>query len=251
MYCGSITHEARPDYLLGSGKRLQDAVRIPIDRTVHLLAQHLVSKTVPRNPIPTGRDPPQARSQTMVQQPACDPYKQENDYNSYAASANSAGSRDHTGSSYLPPNPDVQAQSSSTYPDPHYIYHNPYTTGDSPYVAPSLPSSDALPATAAAANAYLNDYQQQPATFTPAYPPNVTKPQFNQYHSSGSPTSWRNWAGNMASTLEPGAEDMNSASALMQLGGRNEASVSQEFTVDNGPGQGWPLMCFNNGPGGG
>ena len=59
----------------------------------------------------------------------------------------------------------------------------------------------------------------------------------------------------MALNLEPGAEYMNSASALMQLGGRSEGPGPGPgpiaFAVDGNTGQAWPLMLFDNGAGGG
>jgi hypothetical protein len=79
----------------------------------------------------------------------------------------------------------------------------------------------------------------------------ANQPTFNNYHSPGSPTSWRNWAGNMASNLEPGADYINSASALMQLGGRSEGQPPQEMQQQPGMqpvagngGQMWPFMHF-------
>ena len=114
---------------------------------------------------------------------------------------------------------------------------------------PNYPA--ALPATAAAANAYMSAYPNQPA---PDYPHN------NTYANPGSPTSWRTWAGNMTSNLEPGPEYMNSASALMQLGGRGEESAGQSLhsavdmqqgnALNGATAQMWPFNIFNSGSAG-
>lgn len=64
----------------------------------------------------------------------------------------------------------------------------------------------------------------------------------------------------MASNLEPGPEYINSASALMQLGGRGEESAAQSIhsgihiqhgnALDGATAQVWPLNTFNSGPAG-
>lgn len=160
---------------------------------------------------------------------------------------------------YLPPpKPNVPSQPGPSYQSTtQYPYHQPYANNTSTYDSGSYPSTNDLPATAAAASAYIHNYPPQPPPPTQPYL-NPNAPNYNAYHAPGSPTSWRNWAGNMASTLEvrfespplpfpylilpnpplyqtkantniqpfcfkqPGADYMNSASALMQLGGRSE-----------------------------
>ncbi|KAK4695136.1 hypothetical protein P7C71_g2558, partial [Lecanoromycetidae sp. Uapishka_2] len=140
-----------------------------------------------------------------------------------------------------PPHPPLAYQNAPQYP-----YHMPYPTTNSTY-PPSFPSVEALPATAAAANAYLNN-------FAPPTNQAYNAPPYTNFHAPGSPTSWRNWAGNMASNLEPGvepeAEYMSSASALMQLGGRSEGSNGQNLqtgvemgqTGANTGAQTWPFL---------
>ena len=63
----------------------------------------------------------------------------------------------------------------------------------------------------------------------------------------------------MASNLEPGPDYINSASALMQLGGRGEENVAQSIqtAVDlqhgsalNGATAQWPFSVFNSRPAG-
>lgn len=128
-----------------------------------------------------------------------------------------------------------------------YNYNVTYNTS-----APTYQS--ALPATAAAANAYMNAYPDQAAQPTQNYPQNAP---YANFHSPGSPTSWRTWAGNMASNLEPGPEYINSASALMQLGGRGEENSGQNIqsgvdmqrgnSLTGAAAQTWPFNTFNSG----
>ena len=64
----------------------------------------------------------------------------------------------------------------------------------------------------------------------------------------------------MASNLEPGPEYINSASALMQLGGRGDESVAQNIhsgvdmqrgsALNGATAEMWPFNVFNSGPAG-
>ncbi len=64
----------------------------------------------------------------------------------------------------------------------------------------------------------------------------------------------------MASNLEPGPEYINSASALMQLGGRGEENAAQSMhsgadmqhgnALNGATAQMWPFNTFNSGPAG-
>ena len=74
------------------------------------------------------------------------------------------------------------------------------------------------------------------------------------YHAPGSPTSWRNFAGNMVPSLESVSGDyMSSASALMQLGsGQRETVGTPEMNhgdINGDTGQMWPTMVFDRGAG--
>ena len=215
-----------------------------------LLTQHLTSETAPNTATSVDHSLPQAQGAPPLQYPASDIYTQVNDYSSYPAPVNSAGSHEHNGNSYLPADSEAQPRGATAYPDPQQqAYHNSYTNPTTTYVSQSYPPTDALPATAAAANAYLNNYPSQPTPLNQPYSSSISKNKYSQYHSPGSPTSWRTWAGNMASTLQPGADYMSSASALMQLGGRSEGPGQQDFAVDGCTRQGWPLMLFGGATG--
>lgn len=146
-----------------------------------------------------------------------------------------------------PPIPTETPHSPQVYSN-HAQYDYNATFESSPITYPS-----ALPATAAAVNAYMSAYPNPTAQ---SFPQN---PAYANYHSPGSPTSWRTWAGNMASNLEPGPEYINSASALMQLGGRGDESVAaqnlhssvdlqQGSALTGTTGQMWPYNVFNSGP---
>lgn len=236
--------------MIGSGRRIQDAVRVPVDRTIGLLAQHIASKTpihvststaqkqVPCNNVPS--TPSSATSAYQI-----------NNYEAYNAPPKNGMTHSQAGPPQVPPAKNVPARAANQYPDPQYSYQGPYANNASTYVSPPYTSSAELPATAQAANAYLNGYRPQPTPMNPNFHSSLSNTNYTQYHSPGSPTSWRTWAGSMASNLEPGAEYMSSASALMQLGGRSEGSGSHDMPVDGTNGQMWPFMLFDSGTGGG
>ena len=248
-----------PSYLkaeakTGSGTRLQDAVRVPCDRTVSLLSQHLASK----NPLPLSlnkQNPVPPRDLPSNPASAQDAYQHHNSYGSYPPPGDAPDGQGHANTShnvYLPPpKSNLPSQPSSAYQNtPQYPYHPPYANSTSSYESPTYATTDGLAGTAAAANAYLNNYPPPPQPSNQHFM-TANQPTFNNYHSPGSPTSWRNWAGNMASNLEPGADYINSASALMQLGGRSEGQPPQEMSQQPGMqpmagagGQMWPFMNF-------
>ena len=191
--------------MTGSGRRLQNAVRVPIDRTTSLLAQQLESKTAQFS-IPINKQKP-VHNQTLPSNhtPAPDNYLPSNPYPPYPP-VNGTSNPSHAGGShhvYLPPpKPNVPSQSTPAYQNaPQYPYPHSYVDNNSTYSSPPYPSTNDLPTTAAAANAFLNNYPPQPP---PPNQPflNTNAPAYNSYHSPGSPTSWRNWAGNVATNLE-------------------------------------------------
>ena len=186
---------------------------------------------------------------TSDQSSASTTYDRPNGYESYVATGDNISDRNQPNNTHLSSNTDVSACASSTYPDPRYPYQTPYATNTPAFTTTSYTSNDGLPATAAAADAYLNNYPSQSAALSSHYSSSLatTGNGYAQYHSPGSPTSWRNWAGNMAHNLEPNTEYMTSASALIQLGGRTEGAAAQDFTVEGSAAQGWPFMIFDGG----
>ena len=140
---------------------------------------------------------------------------------------------------------------------PHFQYHPQYTRDPAAFEHQPFAQPDALPATAAAANAYMSSYQQ-PQEASTAYPPNQGFAATTTYHSPGSPSSWRQFAGDITSNIDPGTDYISSASALIQLG-RNEGPPQQQIhmgvdaqqrsNINGGPQQSWPFILFDNGPG--
>ncbi len=147
--------------------------------------------------------------------------------------------------------PEPSTTNLSTYPSNHPAFNsNPY-----PAVAAEALSSATQPtpqqAAAAAANAFMYSNAQPTATYITANGP-----------YSGS-QSWRQWTGAVAGNLEP-QEYLNSASALMQLGGRDQSAGGAPVADMTGggmaeietnamtaaTGQPWPLMIFDIGQGG-
>lgn len=174
-----------------------------------------------------------------------------------------------------PDDPSMTGHASHPYPNaPQYSYPEPnattlssYHTGPTPFdsnpypaVAAEALSSAQHPQTtpqqaaAVAANAFL--YSNAPQHQSPAY-------------ASGGSHQWRQWAGTMAGNQVEPQEYLNSASALMQLGGRNDqnagangapvadmtgaqlaAAAADANAMSGGAGQPWPLMIFDIGQGG-
>ena len=195
------SHHAK--FHTGSGKRLQDAVRVPVDRTLSLLSQHIESKTVPFATQSNKHNTTPNRTVPSNHTPAPDNYLPSNTYPPYPPPADGPGNPTHPGHVYLPPpKPNGPSQAPPPYHNTtQYPYHQPYANNTSTYEPASYPSTNDLPSTAAAASAYIHNYPPQPPPPTQPYI-NTNAPGYNTYHSPGSPTSWRNWAGNMASNLE-------------------------------------------------
>jgi len=230
---------------------------VPIDRTIGLLTQHLASKTVSLATTLGSQDLQPNRNLLSAQTLNADGYSPSSGYGAYAIPPETRGKPKRTSNSYLPPDtalptPPAPSHRPQAYPDPQYVYPTPYTNNTSTYVPPSYNAADALPATAAAATAYLNGYPSRPSQHNPHPPPSSNTANYSAYNSPGSQTSWRSWAGDMASNLEPRAEYINSASALMQLGGCSEGPAAQNLqtdVIDESTGQMWPSITFDSGNG--
>jgi len=226
-----------------------------MDMTMGLLTQYLASKAASLATAASSQHLPPSQNLHSAPTPTSDGYNPPSGYETYATPPETSGSHNRACSSYLPPDPAMPPpppppRPGAAYPDPQYAYPTPYTSNTSTYVPPSYAAADALPATAAAATAYLSEYPTQTSQQNPHYPPSSNTANYSTYHSPGSPTSWRNWAGTMATNLEPRAEYMHSASALMQLGGRSEGSVAPDLPAgggDGSTGQMWPCMIFDSG----
>ncbi len=250
----------------GSGKRLQEAVRVTVDNTLDMISQHLASKTASTALSTTEHETSPRVSPNHALVPNPDTYSHQNAYASYTETSNGATTNNnldgnHTGNTYPSSNdPGMTNHSSDTYNTQQYSYPEPTSSGLAPYVSnPNSFDTSTYPAsvltsashqhttpqqaTAAAANAYL--YSNTPTTNDNSY-------AAANLYSTGSQSSWRQWAGNVASNLEP-QEYINSASALMQLGGRSDQGAIGHVPTANMPqtmnttGQPWPLMIFDTG----
>ncbi|KAL9593511.1 MAG: hypothetical protein Q9219_007516 [cf. Caloplaca sp. 3 TL-2023] len=230
--------------LLGSGRRLEQAVRVPVDNTLVLLSRHLASKTASSalaatdqklspQPVAEHLHPPQVINEGFRNNPShpkstartTNPALNSNRRPDYAPEPKAEPS--------APPLHHPPAFSTYTYPEPPgqqaaplaapqqqtYLstqpLHNPIS-----FVLPNEP-----PDQASAASTYLypnpsshTQGQPNPHPFQPQPPP-------NNHHQSTFPVGiqaqWRHWAGSMAHNLEP-QEYLSSANTLMQLSGHGD-----------------------------
>ncbi|KAI4205860.1 MAG: hypothetical protein LQ350_000045 [Teloschistes chrysophthalmus] len=251
--------------LLGSGRRLEQAVRVPIDNTLGLLSRHLTSKTassalastdhkLPPPNVTEHIHPPQLLNESFhdahpLLKSAQFPSQTQNGHRrpSYAGENDAAALGLHPPQTFPQyPYPDAASQQAPRYlSNPTSIAYalsseQPQTTGQQPdpsYLYPEAPPQ------------------------APQYPP-------SQHHSqqqnqkllpvnNGIQAQWRNWAGSMAINLEP-QEYLNSANALMQLGTHGDLgsgavaasngadAVALDVAGMNGtaPGLSWPNGYF-------
>lgn len=250
--------------LLGSGKRLQEAVRVTVEKTLHSLEQHLTSKLGSFAPTSTKSTVISKRTSIGPQPTHHGAYGQRSAYVHYSSRTVSASDNAQG------PNPQnafqpvegtntvaqsaMQYTSSTQYPflgsassyastSDHYGL-TAYTPGE------HLPSNS-QEATAAAANAYL--YNSSP----PA--PSSYEAGIGIGYNTGRVSSWREWAGHMAAhtglllNQPQQPEHLSSATALMQLGGRSGQGddVNAQAAADLGAmagatGHHWPLMIFDD-----
>ena len=257
-----LTTIAGIDDITGSGKRLQESVRITVDNTIDMISHHLASRTASSalSTAEQGSSPHVSPNHALAPNP--DTYSHQNTYATYTDTTSGSGptnpnlESNNARNSYVTPgDPSMPSQPSDAYSNPHqYSYPEPPPSNLPPYVSQPTPfDTTTYPtpishqhttpqqATAAAATAYL---YSNPAVGTAA--DNSYVNDVNLY-GTGSQSSWRHWAGNVASSFEPGQEYINSASALMQLGGRSDQGGSGSASVANMTGTTWPLMVFDAG----
>ncbi|KAL8727158.1 MAG: hypothetical protein Q9181_005806 [Wetmoreana brouardii] len=220
---------------LGSGKRLEQAVRAPIDKTLVLLSRHLASKTASSalattdqklspGTVPDHIHPPQLMNEGFRDSsPYCEP--------SQIPTQSYSGNHRP---SYVPENDTRSMPVHPPQTSPGYAFPEPtpqqtpgYLTSAAisiPYALP--PEQQHTPSQqphtpAATATVYPYTHPSQQAQQFPQSQPNHHQPQ-NLYPAvTGIQAQWRHWAGSMANHLGP-QEYLSSANALMQLGGHNE-----------------------------
>ncbi|KAI9845552.1 MAG: hypothetical protein M1837_004649 [Sclerophora amabilis] len=265
--------------LLGSGNRLKQAVRTVTDGTLGLLSRELANSASaqmrsgpPRSP---SRSPGKGSSSNNEQ------FGNAGFGGPFPDSARSNGALNGSSRSngYLSPDPGL-GNTQSPYPTAaQYSYPEPSAASNMAYppsnvfaANPAYPAPDgslhANPLSNPSPAPNASHHSQPPnanynlfAATTPGAGTTVSAPSWNP----GS-QSWRQWTGTMAGNLEP--QDCYSASALMQLGGRNElsssgdagASVTAAPVADMGSSAveavqahqqpPWPLMIFDIGQGG-
>ena len=253
----------------GAGKKLQDTVHVTIERTLNLLSQHLASKNA-QSLAANSRAPAPRSTPLTAQSSAEGVYHQPGTYPPYESSNGNLGSgtQPHMNSqaAAFVQAPSVTTHTTSvTYQNPsQYSYQAQYNSNPTTYEQQPYAQPNTLPATAAAANAYMGSYQQ-PQEASPAYTSNPAFAATSTYHSPGSPSSWRQFAGDITSNIDPGTDYISSASALIQLG-RSEGpsqqqqqqqqqqmsmgmDLQQESNINGGSQQSWPFLLFGSGPG--
>ena len=258
----------------GSGKRLQNAVRVTVDNTLGLLNRHLASKTASSALSSTNQNGSPGGSPHQGSAPNPEGYGDTPNYaNPYPESNHGVNGGLNDGSrhgTYLSPDdpsinghvtapyptatqysyPEPSTSNLSTYPSNHPAFNsNPYPAVAAEALS-SAPQSTPQQAAAAAANAFMYSNAQANPTYITGNGP------------YGGSQSWRQWTGTVAGHLEP-QEYLNSASALMQLGGRDQNAGGAPVADMTGGGmsnvdanamtasaQPWPLMIFDIGQGG-
>ncbi|KAL8713335.1 MAG: hypothetical protein Q9220_002534 [cf. Caloplaca sp. 1 TL-2023] len=225
---------------LGSGKRLEQAVRVPIDNTLRLLSQHLASKTASSALATTDQKPVVDPSQDSLHPPqmANNGFRASVRYPSKPPQSPILPLGNNR-PNYVPeegppvhPHP-PQTFSPFTYPEPppqqqQTFLPNPATM---PYVPlphqhhpiQTHPAAAAAAATDPTTYLYPSDHSQVPPSFQHHQQHQPPQPQHPDPFppAVGIQAQWRHWAGSMASNLEP-QEYLSSANALMQLGGHGE-----------------------------
>jgi hypothetical protein len=263
--------------VLGSGNRLREAVRNVTDGTIGLLSRSLQNNTgymsQSGNHDMSTKSPHRRKSSSAN--------ANNHNYPSYGNSfMDTNGANNNNGTSgYMPSESPMTHQQTpypaatqySNYPDPtvnnsglNYSTQDSHSYSTYPSVTSDSAEAPLLAAFAAQAASQNASSTNQWSSHRPASQPQP------QPHNSGS-QSWQQWTSTMAAgNLEP--QDRYSASALMQLGGR-DLSVSDTAAplADMASGSGsnimgggegaigsvhpsggiaWPLNIFDIGPGG-
>lgn len=227
-----------------------------VDKTLYTLERHLASKAVSSAAVSSDINSFGSVSSNDVQPVQPRAYKQPGNYVHYGVQPGNAGQN-----LFQPPNDsDIAAQAAIQYTSPtQYSFPGSaasYSSNGGPYTPTVYPSGEPMSsgtqqATAAAANTYL--YTNLSPSAHPNYQPGVA-----MGYTEGPGPSWRDWAGHMAvragnipNNPEP-QEDLDSATALMQLGGRNGQAgdmtmqaTTQLNHVSEGLAQQWPMLVFD------
>ncbi|KAL8838396.1 MAG: hypothetical protein Q9170_002156 [Blastenia crenularia] len=226
---------------LGSGRRLEQAVRVPVDNTLLLLSRHLASKTASSALATTDQQlsPVTLTQQIHPPQVINEGFRTKRSFSkptTHPTLPSQNGSRrppyvPETQSSVQPLQPS-QTFPTYTYPEPppqqtpsppqSYLLNPPPTHNPVPFVLPTesqnqtpSPSSYFYPNSAAPLPAQTQHANHMPFQTQPS------RQSHPNLFSAGIQAQWRHWAGNMAHNLEP-QEYLSSANALMRLGGHGD-----------------------------
>ncbi|OBT72162.1 hypothetical protein VF21_08764 [Pseudogymnoascus sp. 05NY08] len=231
--------------LLGSGTRLREAVRVVTDGTIGLLSRNLQSKAAAEHSKSPSRRPqsqntnatPSTTSTTATPtHPNPNTYPQPSPSNFPSQFPDNAHGSPTATNAYLTPDQQGLAHQSTPYPAATQYYPDPPASSGVPYqpqehgyaYTPGMSDSVEAPLLAA----FAAQASQVPAAWPVRSnaPPNTGTGNGvggmgvngNATGANGNPhsgsQSWQLWTSTMAGNLEP--QDCYSASALMQLGGR-------------------------------
>ena len=263
----------------GSGNRLKEAVRVVTDGTLGLLSRALTTNSTPSQP---GQAQNQSRNSSPTATNNGTNFNNASYPNTFADpnGANGALNGAVRNNGYLPPDLTLgngqtpySTTSQYTYPEPSTASAMTYPAQSNVFAEPAYPAPDgSMPANSLSASTEANP-QPQPtnSAFNLFGRPNDAGDASSAYQATWNPgsQSWRQWTGTMAGNLEP--QDCYSASALMQLGGRDlnsseagAAGAQQAPVADMGAASNaavgvadgsqqqpmpWPLMIFGIGQG--
>ncbi|MCJ1395621.1 hypothetical protein MMC18_008507 [Xylographa bjoerkii] len=255
--------------LLGTGRRLQNAVREQIETGLAQLEQHLAVKSISAKPPKSklevlrhdnGHNESQAVPDhtTMVQQ---DVYHSTNGYDPYAGVGQASGygratghvsSRAHGNTVNAYP-----AMASFNYPEPSNAQFSTSTSDTTTYAISPYPIALAAQALSSNYHSQINNGISDPVSeiYTP-----TTSTYTNSNPYGADSQSWFQYTQTIPSNI--GIQDYNPASALLQLGGRTDQNANMigpggEVAVgydtsgmSGGAGQMWPFGVVDQGRGG-
>ncbi|KAI9781309.1 MAG: hypothetical protein M1839_006102 [Geoglossum umbratile] len=257
--------------LLGSGNRLQDAVRSVTDGTLIMLSRNLASNNSPRISNGSRRNSRQSPRQGITEAQGYSSPAYSTSFpdggtpNGVLGTARVNGymSPDHSLNGNPSPYPTTtQSGAAYAYADPNPGSGISYAPQNGVFADQGYGSADAgivnqlsPPVQTATAQNPTNSF----LFATPSSNYTSPAPQHGQWHSGQlGAQSWKQWTGQMAVNLEP--VEHYSASALMQLGGREQAAgetsnhaapdIGSVTAVDSATAQPWPLMIFDIGQNG-
>ena len=218
---------------VGTGPKLQNALRNIIDWSIDTISRHLTAKTasaaIASASSPTVPNSHEQSEQQSQQQQVFDPSQHYG--NNYAPPTNGNG---------LPAVPQAETYpmpSHFAYPEPHQTSMPPYATTGMPAFDPNgYPAQDVKPSLEAQLAQMPAQPQQPPPNFLAAFQSPNQSNGFQPAVPQSGPTAWRHFADSMMTNMGTG-EYVAPAEQLMAL---------QGGTVNTG--QTWPMIAYNTEP---